>query len=34
LSPEQGMRSDGNDPMVGGGVEEAVSSFESMNLEK
>jgi len=33
LSPEQGMRSDGNDPMVGG-LEEAVSSLESMNLEK
>jgi len=33
FSPEQGMRSDGNDPMVGG-LEEAVSSLESMNLEK
>jgi len=33
FSPEQGMRSDGNDPMVGG-LEEAVSSMESMTLEK
>merc|ERR1712012_1160495 len=33
FSPEQGMRSDGNDPMVGG-LEEAVSSMESVNLEK